>query len=268
MRISQRLQNFEELRCILVVDMITSWNCLPYSFIILALKLLKAERKTVLSMSSSWKLLSKIDKKTKYCVYGWVREMEKELKIQHVPMMISGITILYFRDDEIFNAVTKNVKLSNNNKCITKCGDTGNVIGVGYGIIEVPSMSDMKYKWSFQINKSENSHVVIGIIDSKKNINDNDYPVFGVYLITDNDIMKSDGVRCFTGTGARYTNNDIFSLILDLQNMKVDICINDKEQDIAFDNITKGIDIKYRLFVALLQHSESVEIIIDNFTKY
>ena len=69
----------------------------------------------------AFKQLNTIDKRTKYSVYGWMRNEEKALKLRHIPSMISSMCILYFRDDEIFG-VTPNdqVKLSENKKIITK----------------------------------------------------------------------------------------------------------------------------------------------------
>ena len=73
-------------------------------------------------MSSSFKKLSKIDKRTKYSVYGWIREMEQALDLSQVPMMISSICILYFHKDPIFdsNLIGTSTKLSADKKCITK----------------------------------------------------------------------------------------------------------------------------------------------------
>ena len=51
------------------------------------------------------KQLSKIDKRTKYSVYGWIREEEKALKLSKIPSMISAMFILYFREDEIFGVI-------------------------------------------------------------------------------------------------------------------------------------------------------------------
>eukprot|EP01084_Bolivina_argentea_P282151 482922_1 len=64
--------------------------------------------------------LSKIDTRTKYAVFGWIRNNEKLLELSHIPLLISFICILYFRDDEIFAIIGTKVKLSNNKKCIEK----------------------------------------------------------------------------------------------------------------------------------------------------
>ena len=53
-------------------------------------------------MSSWLKKLSKIDDRTKLAVYGWVSNEERLLHLNHIPIMISSICVLYFYDDEIF----------------------------------------------------------------------------------------------------------------------------------------------------------------------
>ena len=54
---------------------------------------------------SSLKQLSKIDKRTKYAVYGWVRAKERSLQLQNIANMIAAICILFFKKDEMFKDV-------------------------------------------------------------------------------------------------------------------------------------------------------------------
>ena len=68
---------------------------------------------------SLFKQLSKIDSRTKYSVYGWIKSQEKQLKLRDIPSMISALCILYFRDDEIFDIISKKeIQLSHNHKVI------------------------------------------------------------------------------------------------------------------------------------------------------
>ena len=91
-------------------------------------------------MASFLKKLSKIDTRTKYGVYGWIRQAEQELQLRHVPLMISSICILYYHKDEIFDIVSKDVKLSMDGKSITKlCTGCKNT---NYGINKIASNTD------------------------------------------------------------------------------------------------------------------------------
>ena len=71
-------------------------------------------------MASCWRKLSKIDRRTKYAVYGWIRKAEQELQLSHTPLMVSSICILYYVEDEIFEQTADTVKISKRGKCITK----------------------------------------------------------------------------------------------------------------------------------------------------
>ena len=103
-------------------------------------------------MSTVLKKLSKIDDKTKFGVYGWIRKAEEELKLQHIPVMISSICILYFHKDEIFDIVGKDIKLSKDRKCIIKLSkdEWDNNC---YGATEIQSDTDNIYQWDIVINK-------------------------------------------------------------------------------------------------------------------
>eukprot|EP01084_Bolivina_argentea_P033899 62685_1 len=109
--------------------------------------------------------LSKIDKRTKYAVCGWIRNKEKSFKL-NIPLLISSICILYFRDDEIFAIIGTKVKLSNNKKCIEKIKKEMAWGNSSYGINEISSKDNIVCQWDLKINKCTNSYggnVMIGI---------------------------------------------------------------------------------------------------------
>ena len=114
-----------------------------------------------------FKQLSKIDDRTKYSVYGWIREAERSLHLTHIPMMINSICILFYRDDEIFDIIGKNVKVSSNKKCITKLEappPDNKWDNNTYGILEIPSMSNLIYKWDLKVCANrKGTGIVIGI---------------------------------------------------------------------------------------------------------
>ena len=202
-----------------------------------------------------------------------MRETERELNVGNIPMMISGITILFFRDDEIFNEINEGLKLSDNKKCITSVGRVAMVGTVtGYGMIEVPSRSDIKCKWTLKIKEKRSySHVCIGIIDSTKSMDVRCIKP-GAYLLggCQNRLYQYDTCSKIPGWtsihGKRYKDNDMISILLDLQKGTTDICINDKKQGII-QNIKTDDSIKYKLFVDLWgAPGTSVEIV--NFLKF
>ena len=111
----------------------------------------------------SLKKLKSIDKRTKYSVYGWIREKGKKLKIKAVPSIISAICILYFREEEIFNIISDNgIELSENKRMITKIGDDAKINNNNYGIIKVNSGSGLICRWDLKAIKISD-YTMIGI---------------------------------------------------------------------------------------------------------
>ena len=93
-------------------------------------------------MSSLLKRISKVDTKTKYGIYGWIRRAEQELQLIHIPMLISSICILFYHEEEFFDIVSKKVKKSIDGKCITTMKSSKH--NSNYGITEIASNTDFK----------------------------------------------------------------------------------------------------------------------------
>ena len=50
-------------------------------------------------------------KEQNYLFHGWIRNIEKTLKLTNIPANINTICILYFHGDGIFNVINKDMKL-------------------------------------------------------------------------------------------------------------------------------------------------------------
>ena len=211
------------------------------------------------------KRLSKIDEKTKYGVYGWIREAEESLQLGHVPLMISSICILYFH--EIFDAIGKYMKLSQGNKCITNASKAGGWNNTNYGIIEIASNTNATYEWELRVKeKGSKNSITVGIT----NTNEPD-EYYGHKLEQYNHYMyNSSGSKWrhdqdWREYGDQYKKNDKVKMTLNLKNADLRFSVNDVSKGIAFENIEKGDDIKYRMFVSMYGENDSVEIL--NFSK-
>ena len=120
-------------------------------------------------MASCWKKLSQIDIRTKYGIYGWMRQAEKELKLPHIPLMISSICILYFFEDEIFNEIGNQTEMSKDRKCIKNMSNKFS--NTNYGIIEIDSNSQGFYRWEIRWeirlkSQATMTNIIIGITDT------------------------------------------------------------------------------------------------------
>eukprot|EP01084_Bolivina_argentea_P299262 515825_1 len=224
-------------------------------------------------MASFLTMLSKIDKRTKYTVCGWIRNNEKLLKLNHIPSLISCICILYFRDDEIFVTTGTKVKLSNNKKCIEKIANEYSYSNCSYGLIEISSNDNIKCQWDLKINKKKThphypsgGFIIMGINSSKQANPDKDCRIIDAnyYVCSSGVGLNEYQSRIWYPYGKMWVENDKVSLCLDLKSKQIRFLTNDNDQGVAFNNIKTGNDIKYRLCVSLYAQS-IVEIV--NFTK-
>ena len=60
-----------------------------------------------------------------HIVYGWIREMEKELQLNDIPVEITRICVDYYKEDEIFEIMGKNMEFSKDGKIVTRKYVTG-----------------------------------------------------------------------------------------------------------------------------------------------
>ena len=106
----------------------------------------------------------RIDKRTKYAVHGWIRNEEKVLKLNNMPLVITTILILYFRDDEIFDTISdKGIQLSENKKIITRITHH-HMTNTNYGATEIPSGNGAICKWDLRVIKDSSKCIDIGIV--------------------------------------------------------------------------------------------------------
>ena len=178
-------------------------------------------------------------------------------------MMVSSMCILFYRDDEVFDIIGANVRVSSNKKCITKlecCNWKNNT----YGILEIPSMSDFIYNWDLKINNNEG--IMIGISSVQCPSHDFEKKKNGHhYVYWHNGDIYNPYEMTWDNYGDRYRSGDIVSMNVDLREKQIIFSINGKDQGVAYDYVHQDEDVKYRLMVAMHSANASVEIV--NFSK-
>ena len=196
----------------------------------------------------SLKLLAKTDKRTKYSVYGWIRKMEKKLKIKPIPIMLSAIAILYFREEDIFDAakISSHVRMSADAKCITKYRNRTTYNN--YGIVRIASIYDVEYRWDFVLNSIVGGKIEIGVASKACKY---------MFIFKRGLYYKPKAM-----SGVPFDSGDTISLHLDLEIKELYVCNQDKKQKIlSYEDIETGDNIKYRLLVRVERVDESVEIV-------
>ena len=155
----------------------------------------------------AFKQLSKIDSRTKDTVNGWIRNEETLLKLSNIPSIIKAMSILYYREFEVFHKdlVHEKLQVDDQNKVIT---NTNRCVGSAFGGNIV--IKGRKYHWRIKVQKISNAdkygqRVNIGIIEADKARNDMRFD-FCCAMGRD----QNPGIRMgfYTCNGKRY-NGDI-----------------------------------------------------------
>ena len=208
------------------------------------------------------KILSNTDEDTQYTVYGWVRNQEKILKLTNVPVMISSICIMYYRKEEIFEIAAEHIKVSKNKRIITNTVSEGFAHCNVYGGIQISADNDNKkiYEWKLRMNKMTYC-CGFGIASEI---------YLGRFAIEHWQYMYRQGGRIldhdeFTGYRENYgptlKEGDIMKIELDLNRSQIKYLVNDQDLGIAYKDIIRGEDIKYRLCASVGLEETEVEII-------
>eukprot|EP01084_Bolivina_argentea_P155474 270927_1 len=137
---------------------------------------------------ASLKHLKQVNNKIKFCVFGYVRQMELELKLANIPMIASYLCLVYYYHNEYFAVVDEYIQISNDKMTISRPSgsaykriSTTNAIGNQV----IKSDEDMIATWTFKINE-----VTCGVYGKQIDIGfrsteiktDNILASFGVYI--------------------------------------------------------------------------------------
>ena len=193
------------------------------------------------------------------------------MRIRNIPSIINVICILYFRDEDSFDILSKNgIKLSENKKVITKLHKhTGlKYLNYNYGITDIPSMNNSIYTWKLKIIGTQKNGIDIGItskviIGRHRSMPDEEC-IYYTFSTNDRNGVKTASVYPFyfwEPYGIKWKKDDEITMCLDLKQMQIKLMINDMDQGIAFKNIPKSSQIHYRFFVILGGIGHCLEII-------
>ena len=147
---------------------------------------------------SSLSKLSKIDVRTKYAVYGWIREAESDMNMTEgtIPEVIVSICVLYLPEEDEFQIIHESIRLSENKRIIWKSKCVEDWV-CNYGKFKIPSLSNSVCQWDLRINKLDvNVSAFVGVsssIDTTHSDDDNHYLIHDVGY--KNEVGSGDWVR-------------------------------------------------------------------------
>ena len=103
---------------------------------------------------SSLKQLHLIDDRTKFTVYGWIRNISKIYGWSNFPLAeIASISIFYFHHTEVFKNIDPSMKLSDDKLTVTKISRNGDWNNASYGSTKVASTTDIICEWKLSFFK-------------------------------------------------------------------------------------------------------------------
>ena len=203
------------------------------------------------TMAVQLNTLKHVNERDKLAVYSWVRNIEKTHKLsQSVPSLVLSMTILYFRDDEIWDD-NEYVDRTRDNKEIRGPGNEGSTIYKVSGVNKICPLRKGKYEWDILIKDSFDHPskwpICIGLLCESTE------KVIGAFYFSNG--QRATNCHYFGATtyeyGEEYDKNDKISVLLDTSSQKISFKKNDKDQGIAFSFEEIEENSMWELFVSI-----------------
>ena len=226
--------------------------------------------------SSKSKLFDQIDNKAKVLINGYMREIQQLFNNQNVsyyviPIDINRICFMFYYIFEQFdeNRCGEEISITNNNKTIdNKSGGKGTC----FGKCVISSILDNIYIWKIKTIGTSTSCISIGIADAEslwfndhsdlvENTISYGYAVCDAALVyCSKDASTNKDIPAFTKKG------DVLTMKLKFNPNKSTLSfrINNDDEFIAFDNVERAKELKYRLAISMWDRRSAVELIEFN----
>eukprot|EP01084_Bolivina_argentea_P254612 428071_1 len=216
---------------------------------------------------SSMKRIKNVDAHSKYCVFGYIREMELNLKLPTIPLLISYICVSYFYEPEYFSKARPDCfKISENKLTITNIKTTNDNTHTVYCHKWTNSMSNSIVKWTFVINgkkqDTDSDGIFFGFVtqENKGSIlcdfsSNRELPN---YAIGHNGTKFFGSAICNTEASYGFDEKDEIEYTLNLKNASISSNINNANDLILFNNIERSGDINYKMVVQMPAKGDSV----------
>ena len=203
-------------------------------------------------------------------VHGYTRNMQKEIT-NVIPQPITIVCLAYHGLMDYFSIPGKYTKISGNGLIVTRNENVSDSYdNTSYGSKWIPSNQDIIIKWTLRIlcNESRGIGIFIGIYNSDLSA---DKPFFtddkNIYYAWQNETrfyFSKNGYSTIS-YGEMYGEDDVIVMELNLKLKTIEFYKNGESQGIAFKDIVKNDDTRYKLFISMFSERDSVQIV--NFEK-
>ena len=213
-----------------------------------------------MSIASELKInLNKVDKYTKHLLYGFTRNIQKDICLI-IPDPIIVIILSFYYLPEYFKDFDKSIFqcINTNDTQINTLSDNTSWSSI-YGNIMISSDKQQKCIWKLRLNEFSDVFM-IGIssicdIDKRFFVNKNSY----------NYCYYSKGYKGskekFETYGTKMGKGDIITMILDCKLKQISFHENDKNLGVAYDKIECGEDIKYKMAIYAYYKNTEIELL-------
>ena len=223
-----------------------------------------------MATTATLSVLKLVDDKTKYLIYGYLNEIERELldKNNKMPMDIKNLCILFYFIKEQFKIhgsylklTSKLSKTSQFMDTVTRINDSEWTAAYGEFKIDPDIYPNSIFIWTLKIHQITHTSILFGISSTNTVLNDLCFGLKnkGIYYSWNPCLwgfMSNDG-SYYPTSKINCNANDIIKIIFDIKENRLNFNVNGKDIG-GFDNI--DISVSYYLAVALYYEHDCVQI--------
>ena len=194
--------------------------------------------------------IKRIDENEKKLVFGYIRQMQKSLHINHIHDLVIYTCLLFYSIPECFEIYQSGIiGLLSNKTSITKIGTKSDWDNITYGHQLIKSNTNHIIKWTFKI------HSIHETVDLSMRI--------GIATVNGNNIDRNNENDKFYWFANSHKAGDTIILTLDLNTSSLSYVLISKNTDkqTSEKQIKKSDDTYYRLVVSIFFSGDSISII-------
>ena len=200
-------------------------------------------------MPLSLKRMKRINTKTKFAVFGFLRESEQKLSLLIIPTMIYYLCLAYYYQGEYFERCTNGMEISTDKLTVTH--EYNRAFGRIYDVRTichqwVDSIKEQVVKWKLKINQK--GKLMLIQIRSNDNVEQRfPVPSYGFYNFCNT--ITYDRSSKKLNFGIEFDTGDIVTVALNTKERTIGVIKNGDKICIIWKNIKIDQTIQYKLCV-------------------